>query len=152
MSAFRSAPRGDRLVGWRDWAAGLVLAWVAPAAMGLAVLGLALALGRSGAPVEPVRGASMLLSLHGAGWLMLVSPLLSWLGLVLLVGPAWVLLRLGLAGWVNMAAAGMAAGALAGGTIPGFVPEVAALFGAAGGAILRMVWGWTVPAALVPGD
>ena len=101
-------------------------------------------------PVEPLGGPGALLALHGAGWVMTVSPILSWLGLALLWPMAWGLLRLGLAGWMNLGAAGLAAGALAGGLIPGFVPEVAALFGAAGALILRMVVGWLAPAALLP--
>lgn len=151
MAAFRSAPRGDRLVGRGGWAVALLAAWTLPAVAGLAALGLVWVVVQTVGAAALPGGAETALALWGAGWLLALSPLASWIGLAILGPLAWLLLRAGLAGWLNMAAAGAAAGSVAGGALPGFAAEIAMLVGAAAALILRGALGWVAPAALVPG-
>jgi hypothetical protein len=142
MAAFRSAPRGDRRLGWRAWAAGLVVAWCAPAAAGLAGFGLGVAAGRLGA-TDAALG-----TLGASGWLLLFSPLASWIWLGLTAPLCWLWLRLGMAGWVNIGATGAAMGSLGAGAVAGLPAEAGMILGAAQALILRHVWTWIAPGAL----
>lgn len=144
MAAFRSAPRGERHLGWGAWAVALVGAYGAPPAFGLAVLAMAALMRRAGA-------TEVALTLLQSAGLLIVSAWVSWVWLLLLLPLASGLLRLGLAGWANMAAAGAAAGSLGGAMIPSLGPQTGAVLGAASALILRMIWGWFAPSALDPG-
>lgn len=144
MAAFRSAPRGGRRLGWTGWLLGLAAAWSLPPAAGLLVLALASLTGR-------VAGSeAAMATLLAAGWLLVISPLLSWIWLALSVPPLWLLVRHGLAGWVNVAAVGAAAGALGAALVGELAPQTGILTGAFGAVIQRMVWGWIAPDILAP--
>jgi len=141
MAALRSAPGGDRRLGWRGWAAGLAGAWLLPSAMGLLVMGAAFGVSRLlGADLAANAAPEVLLALYFAGAMLFFSPMLSWVGLILLAPSAWMLMRLGLAGWLNMAGAGLMAGLVAGGMLSGVSTEVTGLFGTAAALVLRSLF------------
>jgi hypothetical protein len=141
MAALRSAPGGDRRLGWRGWAVGLAGAWALPAALGLVVMGLCFALSRLfGADLAAGAGPELLLAFYFAGAMLFFSPVLSWVGLILLAPSLWALMRLGLAGWLNVAGAGLMAGLVAGGVVSGIATEVTGMFGAAAALLLRSIF------------
>lgn len=140
MAAFRSATRGDRHLGWRGWSLGLAGAWLLPAVMGLATLALLWAVSALTGATRGQGGPAVLEALHIAGMLLFYSPVLSWVGLILLAPSAWMLLRLGLAGWLNMMGAGLTAGIVAAGAVGSIGAEITSLFGAAAALILRSVF------------
>lgn len=148
MAALRSAPRGDRSLGLGSWVVGLLTTWIAPSMIGLVLIALATALSRGGVAQD----AGWLVGLLAAGWVLVFSPLLSWIGLVALAPLFWLLLRAGRAGW----ASSMAAGALAGlGAMvaltaigSGMAVLIVVPFGAVAALILRATLGWLAPGAM----
>lgn len=130
MAAFGSRPGGDLMLGWRGWAPGLLAAWLAPPALGLAALTLA-------GLAERVLGPGLALAgLGGGAWLMAMSLLLAWLWLGPLAMAAWLLLRLGAGGWASLVLAGAAAGVLGIAAVPGLSWTVGLALGALAGLIL----------------
>lgn len=147
MAALRSRPGGDRQVGIGSWVVGLLATWAVPSVLGLGLAGVATLLGQAG-----VHREGWLLTLHATGWVLVFSPLLSWMGLVALAPLFWLMLRRGQAGWASTMAAGALAAALAlvplsamGGAMAGVIVVP---FGAAAALILRATLGWLAPAAL----
>jgi hypothetical protein len=146
MAAISSAPRGDRLVGAGAWALALVGTWSLPPLLGLALAAAAMGLGSLTDSM-----AHGLLALHAIGWILIYSPILSWMGLIPLVPLAWMLLRHGRAGWASIMVAGVVAGmaalvplsAIGGGSAAGIVLP----FGAFSALVLRAILARVAPTA-----
>lgn len=82
------------------------------------------------------------LSLYGFVYVLIFSPVFSWIGWVLALPVIWYLLRDGWFGWLSAALAGAVMGAIAG----GFIDSSAALpFGLVALVALRAVLGWKLP-------
>lgn len=127
MVAWRS-PRGAR-PGWTVWVLASLAVWLAPLPLGLLLLalahGLAAILSLDGAP----DAAHPLLVMHLFGFVMFFSPILSWIGVLLALVPAWLLVRRGWGGWASFAGLGLLAGTLAGAMVPNFAAAIASGFG-----------------------
>lgn len=149
MAALRSPRHGDRSLGLGSWVVGLLTTWIAPSMIGLVLIALATALSRGGVAQD----TGWLVGLLAAGWVLVFSPLLSWIGLVALVPLFWLLLRAGRAGWASSMAAGALAGLAAMAALTAMGSAMAMLivvpFGAAAALILRAALGWLAPGALV---
>lgn len=130
MAMLASARGGQRLLGWRDWLAALLVVWIAPALLGAGLVGLGMLFGGPEFREAADAGASQaLIVLFLLGYVLLFSPVLSWIGLLIALPLVWMLLRFGLAGWLNMASMGAIAGLLAAGAVQGFHPLLPMVFG-----------------------
>lgn len=146
MAALYSARRGDRGLTWRDWLAGYAATWILPVPLGLLMLVLPVlymwpfdALGWPIPAQEPVS------YIFGLGWVVLFTPMLSWIGLLISAPLVWAVLRLGLGGWVNFLLGGALAGALAASFLDGMHALFPASVGAVSGVTCRLVFNWLRP-------
>jgi hypothetical protein len=108
MNVFKSSP-GMHRAGWRVWATAAALIWMIPCALGIAVLGLAY-----GAGIVLPEGHALLATLYILGFVLFFSPILSWLGLIIALPLAALLMARGWAGRGSFAALGLATGLIAG--------------------------------------
>ncbi len=137
MSLLGSAPDGFSTLGWRRFLMAAGVAWLAPALLGALMLAVQWLLGTQG---------------YGDGWLMLwalsvlmlLSPALSWFGLVLAAPAVAVLMDRGWFGWVPALALGIAAGGVTGWLMGN---PLAVTFGAAIMAVLRAAMARLCPEA-----
>lgn len=151
MAALRSARRGDRAIGIRDWLTSYGATWLLPVPIGLAMMILAIlwrwpfeALGWA----IPADAASAYV--FGAGMVVIFVPAFSWLGLIVSVPAVWLVLRLGFGGWLSFALGGATAGMLAAVMLGGMAAPVPVSIGVLSALALRRVLLWLQPAALVP--
>ena len=139
MAALRSTPLQ---AGWRPLLLAGAAVWALPVPVGAGLLMLALALGQltgldgTGAPVHP------LVAIHLTGWVMLFSPVLSWLGLLPALPVAGWMLRSGRGGWASFALLGLLAGVVGSWMAPGFSSLVAALWGLLAALVFRKMVFW----------
>lgn len=124
MAVFRSARRGDRAMGWRDWALGYLITWTMPLSIGL-VLALFATLWRMpfeklGMAVPLETPVSLVLFI---GTFLLMVPVFSWLGLLFSLPFVWLVLRLGLGGWMVFLLGGFSMGLLGAAALGGMAPE-----------------------------
>lgn len=151
MAALHSAHRGDRALSWRDWCAGYGATWVLPAPLGLAMLVLPILyqwpFQMLGWPVPAQEPVSYV---FGLGWVILFSPMLTWIGLLISVPVVWATLRLGLGGWLVFLIGGGAVGALSANILDGMHALFPALIGALSGYICRLVLKWLRPEVFDP--
>ncbi|MGY6534632.1 MAG: hypothetical protein ACXIVG_04725 [Pararhodobacter sp.] len=139
MPAWRSAPGGDRLLGWRGWVLGLLAAWMIPVWLGLGFLAL-------WGLIERVAGPTPALAILGTpAFVMSASLMLAGLWLVPLALLAWALMRLGLGGWLPFALCGAATGAPGIMAMPDTSPALGAALGMMNALILRGVFGRLMP-------
>jgi len=151
MAAFYSAGRGERALTWRDWLAGYAATWIVPVPLGLMMLVLPLlymwpfeALG------WPIPAHDPVSYVFGLGWVVLFTPMLSWIGILISVPIVWSVLRMGLGGWVNFLFGGALMGALAASMLDGMHALFPALVGAFSGVICRIVFCWLRPEVFDP--
>ena len=152
MAVFRSAGQGDRALRWRDWLVGYGATWVLPVPVGLIMTVVAIlyrwpfdALGRD-IPVEPVASYAF-----GLGMVLMMLPMFSWLGLLLSVPIVWVVLRLGLGGWLSFAIGGGTTGALAAAALGDMAAPVPMGVGVLSALFFRQILRWLRPEAFAPG-
>lgn len=127
MAVWRSQPAGDRLLNRRDWALASVVVWLGTVPLGLGLAGLAYLASAGVSPPDPVELPRLLVALYLLGYLLIFSPILSWVGVLLALAPVWWLLRNGAGGWGSFAALGLGAGGVAGALFHGVV--IAAAWG-----------------------
>ena len=142
--------KGSRL-RLSDWLLASLTVWLGAMVLGAAVTALATwlsALMGLGRPDEET--AHPLLLLFLTGYILLFSPLFSWLGLVLALPAVWLLLRKGAGGWASFALLGAGAGTLAGLLIPGFLTLMASLFGLLAALAFRWVLALRRPEVFSP--
>lgn len=137
MSLLFSARDGYRMLGFAGLLKALLIVWLLPSAVALVAMALqwlfgTVALGSGG------------MMLWAATVLLLMSPVLSWLGLVLAGPIAAALMDRGWFGWCPALALGLAAGGLTAWLMD---HELAVSFGAALITALRAVLGRLCPAA-----
>ncbi len=151
MALFRSARRGDRLLTWRDWLAAYGAVWVLPVPLGLGMLILAVlwrwpfeALGWA----IPADAPSAYI--FGLGIVAVFIPGFSWLGLVVSVPLVWLVLRLGLGGWLSFALGGAAVGLLAAAMLGGMAAFAPVGIGVLSALAFRQMLRWLRPAVLNP--
>jgi len=137
MSLLWSAPDGYGFVRFRGLVIGLAVAWLLPGLVAALALGIQYLIG------APNWGPDWLL-LWATSTLVAISPLLSWLGLILAAPFVAMLLDRGWFGWLPALLTGLAVGGLMAylmGTM------LALSFGAALMLILRAALGRIAPAA-----
>ena len=140
MSLLYSRPDGYEALHFRGLLLGLVITWLLPSAVALAALAVqylanTTALGELG------------LMVWAASILLLVSPLISWLGLVLAAPFVAMLMDRGWFGWIPATALGL----LCGGAVAYLMDHALALsFGAALLVSLRAILGRLYPTAFDP--
>lgn len=139
MAAWRSRPKGDQLTSWKDWAIASVAVWLGAAPIGLILLALAYLLSAVLGLSSDPEAAHPLAVLYILGFVLFFSPVMAWAGVLVALGPAWWLLRLGAGGWASFAALGLGAGALGGSFFQGFAPGIAAMHGLLAGLAFRWV-------------
>ncbi|WP_050523241.1 hypothetical protein [Pseudorhodobacter wandonensis] len=88
----------------------IAFAWGAPCVLGWILAALLIA-GKGLVPAE------IQLPLYGLVYLLVFSPLFSWVGWLLALPLVWLLLRDGWFGWLSAGLVGLVAGAVAGGLI-----------------------------------
>lgn len=136
MTLLFSAPNGYGAFGLRRLLLALVLAWIAPSIIAAALLAQYLA-------NTPAMGAPGLM-VWAMSVLLLMSPVLSWLGLLLAAPFVAALMDRGWFGWIPALCLGL----ICGGLIAFLMDTTVALsFGAAQIAALRAVLGRMQPAA-----
>ena len=151
MAAWRSVPGGDRDLGLRDWSAAITLVWFGPFLLGIGLASLSLLLTLAlGAGADLSRGLDPLAALFAAGWVLLVSPLVAWVGILPALPATWALLRLGYGGWAGFALLGAAAGGPAGALVTGGSGGVGALWGAAAGVAAHRLLAFLRPQIFTP--
>lgn len=116
-------------MGFEPWLVGLPAAWLAPPLLGLAVL---LPLGQLDRLIGPIPALS---AVGGSAALVVLSVVVAVLWLVPLAVLAWILLRMGAAGWASLTIAGAACG----GAVIVMIPGTSALFGMAIGSLNGLV-------------
>ncbi|MDN5785589.1 hypothetical protein [Pseudorhodobacter sp.] len=126
MGWFRSDPQ--RPVPNGVLFTGIAVIWGAPCVAGWMLVAVLLA-------TKSVVAAEMQLTLYGLVYLLIFSPLFSWVGWILAAPLLWFMLRDGGFGWLSAALLGLLIGAI-GGSIVGTV--AAAPFGLL--AILALRW------------
>jgi hypothetical protein len=94
MSAFRSAPGGLGRVGWRFLGAVVLVVWLAPAGLGLAMGGIVRLLGRTQLGEDYLFWGAV-------AALFAWSPLFTWAGFALIGIGAAFLLRRAAFGWAS---------------------------------------------------
>ena len=109
--------------------------WGAPCVLGWMLAAVVLATKSLVAP-------EVQLALYGIVYLLIFSPVFSWIGWLLALPLVWFLLRDGWFGWVSAALVGILVGTIAGSLID---TNAAAPFGALAMLILRAVLGWKLP-------
>ncbi len=140
MTLLRSAPDGFAVLGWRRFGLAALIAWLGPAAVGAVLLA-----------VQWLAGSQT----WGDGWLMLwalsvlllLSPALSWFGLMLAAPFIAILMDRGWFGWIAALALGIAVGAVIGWLMGN---ALAISFSAALMALLRATMARLAPAAFDP--
>lgn len=137
MTLLLSTRYGYRLLGLLGLIKALLITWLLPGAIA------AIALGAQKLLNTPALGDGFLL-LWASTYLLMMSPVLSWLGLLLAAPLVVVLLNRGWFGWIPALALGIACGAV---TAYLMHHELAISFGAALLLILRAVIGRLCPAA-----
>ncbi len=143
MSLLLSRPEAYAFVRFRGLMLGLIITWLLPAVAAL------LALAVPYLADTPSRGEAGLMA-WAASVLLVLSPVLSWLGLVLAAPFVAMLLDRGWFGWIPATALGLACG----GVMAWLMGQMLALsFGAALLVVLRAILGRLYPAAfdLTPG-
>lgn len=137
MPLLYSAPNGYEVLGFRRLVLALVIAWILPSIVAaVALLGQYLA----GTPAMGDPG----LMVWALSVLLLMSPAISWLGLVLAAPFVAALMDRGWFGWVPAACLGLICGALIAYVMGN---SVALSFGAAQIAALRAILGRLRPMA-----
>lgn len=135
MSAlFRTAPQ--RPVPKSLLFGSMAVVWGAPCVAGWMLAACVLA-------GKGLLSAEAQLSLYGIVYLLIFSPVFSWIGWLLALPLVWFLLRDGWFGWVSAILVGLVIGAITGGLIG---TNVALPFGGAAMLGLRAVLGWKLPA------
>lgn len=137
MTLVWSAPNGFAIAGWRRVLIAGAAAWLAPAVFGLLVLGVLRLLG-----LERLGDTGLIL--WALGVLFVLSPVLSWMGLVAAAPLVAVLMDRGWFGWLPAIALGMAVGAAIGLLMGN---DLGVTFGAAMLGIFRAVLGRLSPEA-----
>ncbi len=140
MAAWRSDPGGDRRLGGGAWLLASVTAWLGPALPGLALLAMAFGASRLWGLSGGAEAAHPLAAVYVAGFVLVFSPVLSWVGVLVALVPAWMLLRRGWGGWASFGALGLVAGMLAGTMVQGFLPGLAAAHGVVAALLFRWVF------------
>lgn len=137
MSWFKSNPEGYDKIGFLGLLKVLLYVWLLPAVMAAVALGLQKLLNT---PAMGDRG----LMVWAGSILVLLSPALSWLGLVLAAPIAVMAMDRGWFGWIPAALIGM----ISGGVVAYLMREPLAIFyGAVMVVALRFGLGWRYPAA-----
>lgn len=151
MAALRSAPRGDRVLTWRDWLTGYGAAWLLPVPLGLMMVLVSIlwrwpfeALDR---PI-PLDGPTSYV--FGLGMVVIFVPMLSWIGLVLSAPLVWGVMRAGIGGWISFALGGAACALLAAAMLDGMTPAVPVAIGVLSALAFRAILRWLRPAAFDP--
>ncbi len=151
MALFRSARRGDRAIGWRDWLVAYGAVWTLPVPVGLTVAIIAM-LWRW--PFEtmgwPVAADAASAYVFGLGMVMIFVPAFSWLGLLLSVPVVWLVMRLGLGGWASYAMGGGAMGAVSAGALGGMALPAPVALGVLSALALRITLRWMRPELFNP--
>ena len=135
MSLLRSAPDGLTAIGWKRLAKAMVVVWLLPAA--IAAIALA---GQWLADTRAMGNGALAIWLGTV--LMLLSPLLSWFGLVLAAPIVAALMNRGWFGWLPALATGLAVGGVVAVLMQN---ELALSFGVAMMLMLRAILGWRYP-------
>jgi hypothetical protein len=137
MSLLFSAPDGYASLRFRGLLLGLIIAWLLPSSVAAMALAVQWLLG------TPAMGDGFLM-LWAGSYLLLISPALSWLGLVLAAPLVAILMDRGWFGWIPA----LMLGILCGGVTAVLMGHVVAVsFGAALLVILRGVLGRICPQA-----
>jgi hypothetical protein len=149
MALLRSAPRGDKALGVRDWLAAYGAIWILPVPLGLVMVMLSI-LWRW--PFEalgwPIPADTVSAYAFGIGMVVIFVPGFSWLGLIVSVPVVWLMLRLGLGGWLCFAIAGAVAGLLAAAMLGGMAVLAPVGVGMLSALAFRRMLHWLRPAAL----
>lgn len=134
MSLFASPPNLHR-AGWRVWAMSIALIYLGPMALGLGVLALAYVAG-----LALPEGSGLLASLYIGGFILFFSPILSWVGLLVALPLAAVLMARGVAGWGSFAVLGLIVGGVAGAALGDGYLFIAPLFGVLAAVTFRAIF------------
>ncbi len=138
MALLRSVRKGTRAVTWRDWVFAYLTLWAAPLLVGMALSALAIlwrwpfdAMGTD-VPAEDTISAML-----GLGLFLMMVPVFSWIGLVISFPVVWLVLKLGLGGWLSFALGGVAMALAASAMIGGMAPEIPMVTGVLSAMALR---------------
>ena len=151
MAAWASAGGEESRLRLSDWLLASLAVWLGAVVLGAAMVALGTALSALmglGAPEDD--GAHPLVALFVTGYILLFSPMFSWLGIILALPAVWLLLRGGAGGWASFALLGAGAGTLAGLLIPGFLTLMASLFGLLAALAFRWVLALRRPEVFSP--
>ena len=151
MAAWVSTGGNGSRLRLSDWVLASLAVWLGALLLGVAVIAFATgvsALLGMGAPEDDA--AHPLVALFVTGYILLFSPMFSWLGIILALPAVWLLLRGGAGGWASFALLGAGAGTLAGLLIPGFLTLMASLFGTLAALVFRWVLALRRPEVFSP--
>lgn len=146
MAAWRSARFGDQRVGWRTWLLASVVVWAAPFVLGLGLVGLAYLVSRIFGLSHGEGALHPLAPVFVVGFILMSSVIISWLGLILALLPAWGLLHKGRGGWASFALLGAGTGSVVGLLVHGFMPlALTAVHGVFAALVFRWIFSWIDP-------
>ena len=152
MVLFRSARRGDRAMTWRDWFKAYALIWLLPVPAGIIFSAVAVLLRLPFELLEAEIPAESAISvIFGLGVFLILTPIFSWIGLFLSLPIVWLVLRLGLGGWVTFALGGVLAAAMSSVALGGMAVEIPIVFGVLSALTFRWMLLRRTPEVFVPG-
>ncbi|WP_071797621.1 hypothetical protein [Natronohydrobacter thiooxidans] len=151
MALLRSASSGHRAVTWSNWLFAYLILWALPIPVGISLSAFAMlwrwsfeALGAS-IPAETVISV-----IFGIGVFLIMMPVFSWIGLVISFPIVWLVLRLGLGGWLSFILGGSVTGWAAAGVLGGMAPEIPIVLGVVTALVLRWMLGKRAPGVFTP--
>jgi len=151
MALLRSARHGQRALTWSNWLFAYLILWTLPFPVGIVLSTLAMvwrwpfeALGTA-IPAETVVSV-----IFGIGVFLIMMPFVSWIGLLLSFPIVWLVLRLGLAGWLSFILGGIAMGWAAAAILGGMAPEIPMALGVMTALVMRWMLRQRSPEIFIP--
>ena len=152
MAWLRSARHGNRALSWSDWLMAYLIIWALPIVVGIALSALAIlwrwpfeALDR------PIPLETIVSVIFGFGVFLIMMPIFSWIGLILSWPIVWLVLRLGLGGWLSFFLGGLLIALLAAAALGGMAPEIPMVLGVLTALTLRWMLGRRNPEIFTAG-
>ncbi len=146
MAILRSSRKGDRALTWSNWLFAYLILWVLPVPVGIFLSAIAMLwrwffeIWGAAIPAEAVFSA-----IFGLGVFLIMMPMFSWIGMALSFPVVWLVLRLGLGGWLSFVLGGAAMALAAAALLGGMAPEVPMALGVMSALVLRWMLGRRCP-------
>lgn len=129
-----------------NWLFAYLILWVLPVPVGILLSAIAMLwrwvfeIWGVAIPAEVAFSA-----IFGVGVFLIMMPVFSWIGMALSVPVVWLVLRLGLGGWLSFALGGVAMALAAATLLGGMAPEIPVALGIVSALVLRWMLGRRSP-------